>query len=52
MNDTGIGGVKEAIVLIKGKGAYFAEGKVESHNMPITEDMWKACVEGGDRHVG
>lgn len=37
---------------IKGKGAYFAEGKVESHNMPITEDMWKACVEGGDRHVG
>ena len=30
---------------IKGKGAYFAEGKVGSHNMPVTEEMWKkACA--------
>ena len=37
---------------IKGKGAYFAEGKVESHNMTITEEMWKACVEGGEKDAG
>jgi transketolase len=31
---------------IKGKGAYFAEGDVGSHNMPVTEEMWKkACAE-------
>jgi len=30
---------------IKGKGAYFAEGDVGSHNMPVTEEMWKkACL--------
>lgn len=30
---------------IKGKGAYFAEGDVGSHNMPVTEEMWtKACA--------
>jgi transketolase len=29
---------------IKGKGAYFAEGDVGSHNMPVSEEMWKkAC---------
>lgn len=29
---------------IKGKGAYFAEGLVTSHNMPVTEENWtKAC---------
>lgn len=36
---------------IKGKGAYFCEGKVTSHNMAITEEMWKKAValldEGG-----
>lgn len=31
---------------IKGKGAYFAEGLVGSHNMPVTEENWtKACAE-------
>lgn len=30
---------------IKGKGASFAEGKVGSHNMPVTEDMAKEAVE-------
>ena len=32
---------------IKGKGAYFAEDDVVgSHNMPVTEEMWKkACAE-------
>lgn len=36
---------------IKGKGAYFCEGQVTSHNMAITEEMWKKAValldEGG-----
>ena len=35
---------------IKGKGIYFAENKVSSHNMPVTEEMWKQAVaeiEGG-----
>ncbi len=31
---------------VKGKGAYFAEGLVGSHNMPVTEENWKkACAE-------
>jgi len=31
---------------IKGKGAYFAEGLVTSHNMPVSEEKWtKACAE-------
>jgi len=29
---------------IKGKGAYFAEGKVSSHNMPVTEDEYKEAI--------
>lgn len=29
---------------IKGKGAYFAEGLVTSHNMPVTEEQWKEAV--------
>ena len=30
---------------IKGKGAYFAEANpVGSHNMPVTEEMWKKAV--------
>ena len=29
---------------IKGKGADFCENKVSSHNMPVTEDMWKQAV--------
>lgn len=29
---------------IKGKGAYFCENQVASHNMNITEDMWKKAV--------
>lgn len=35
---------------IKGKGISFAENKVSSHNMPVTEEMWKQAVaeiEGG-----
>lgn len=38
---------------VKGKGAYFCEGQVTSHNMTITEDMWKKAValldEGGNK---
>lgn len=35
---------------IKGKGAYFAEGSVLSHNMPVTEENWKkACEELGQQ---
>lgn len=30
---------------IKGKGAYFCENKVESHNMTISEEMWKKAVK-------
>jgi len=30
---------------IKGKGGYFCEGQVTSHNMPVSEDMWKRAVE-------
>ncbi|RSK25720.1 transketolase [Bacillus sp. HMF5848] len=30
---------------VKGKGAGFCEGKVSSHNMPITEDIWKQAVK-------
>jgi len=31
---------------IKGKGAYFAEGLVTSHNMPVSEENWtQACAE-------
>ncbi len=30
---------------IKGKGAYFCENQVGSHNMPVTEEMWKKAVE-------
>jgi len=45
-------GVPHMILLhtIKGKGIYFAENKVSSHNMPVTEEMWKKAVaeiEGG-----
>ncbi|MFN3691535.1 MAG: transketolase [Fervidobacterium sp.] len=29
----------------KGKGAYFAEGKITCHNMPIKEEEWKSAVE-------
>lgn len=47
-----IKGVPHMILLhtIKGKGIYFAENKVSSHNMPVSEDMWKkavADIEGG-----
>lgn len=30
---------------IKGKGAYFAEGKLSNHNMPVTEEQWKKAVD-------
>ena len=30
---------------IKGKGAAFAEGKVGSHNMPVTEEMAREAIE-------
>lgn len=30
---------------IKGKGGYFCEGQLTSHNMPVTEEMWKKAVE-------
>lgn len=34
---------------VKGKGAYFCEGQVTSHNMPVTEEMWKKAVEMLDK---
>ncbi len=42
-----IGEAPSMIILdtIKGKGAYFCENEITSHNMPITEDMWKKAVE-------
>ncbi len=30
---------------IKGKGGFFCENSVASHNMPISEDTWKKAVE-------
>lgn len=30
---------------IKGKGAKFCENKLSSHNMPLTEEMWKEAVK-------
>ena len=30
---------------IKGKGASFCENKISSHNMAITEDMWKQAIK-------
>lgn len=30
---------------IKGRGAYFAEGKITCHNMPIKEEEWKTAIE-------
>jgi transketolase len=30
---------------VKGKGAEFSEGKVGSHNMPVTEEMAKEAIE-------
>lgn len=30
---------------IKGKGIYFAENKLECHNMTISEEMWKKAVD-------
>ena len=29
---------------IKGKGGWFCENQVASHNMSITEDMWRSAV--------
>jgi transketolase len=34
---------------IKGKGGYFCENLVESHNMSITEDMWKKAYNQVDK---
>jgi len=30
---------------IKGKGGYFCENLVTSHNMPVTDEMWKKAIE-------
>ncbi len=30
---------------VKGKGAYFCEGKIESHNMPITREQYEKALE-------
>lgn len=30
---------------IKGKGGFFCENSIASHNMPISEDTWKKAVE-------
>ncbi len=42
-----ISGCPSMIILdtIKGKGAYFSENMISSHNMPITEEMWKKAVK-------
>ncbi|MBN2218793.1 MAG: transketolase [Kosmotogaceae bacterium] len=29
---------------VKGKGAYFAEGKISSHNMEVSEEEWKNAI--------
>lgn len=29
---------------VKGKGGYFCENQVTSHNMPVTEEMWKQAI--------
>lgn len=46
-NAQSIKGKPSMIILdtVKGKGAYFAENKVSSHNMPISEEMWKKAVQ-------
>ena len=31
---------------VKGKGATFCEGKVNSHNMPVTQEMLKEAIAG------
>ena len=40
-------GMPSMIILntIKGKGAYFAEGLVGSHNMPVSKEQCKEAVE-------
>jgi len=30
---------------VKGKGGYFCEGQVSSHNMPVSKEMWMKAVE-------
>jgi Transketolase, N-terminal subunit len=30
---------------VKGKGGYFCEGQVSSHNMPVSKEMWTKAVE-------
>ncbi len=47
MNAKKITGKPSMIILntIKGKGASFSEGKVGSHNMPVSEDMAKEAIE-------
>lgn len=37
---------------IKGKGGYFCENLVASHNMTITEEMWRKAVELLDEQEG
>ncbi len=45
-----ITGCPSMIILdtIKGKGAYFSENLISSHNMPVTEEMWKKAVKDLD----
>lgn len=47
------GGKPSMIILntIKGKGGYFCEGQVTSHNMPVTEEMWQKAVALLDEEV-
>ncbi len=48
LNAKAIKGKPSMIIMhtIKGKGASFCEGKVGSHNMPVTKDMAKQAIEG------
>jgi transketolase len=43
----GVKGRPSMIILhtVKGKGAFFCEGKVESHNVPITKEQYEKAVE-------
>jgi transketolase len=45
--EQGIDGGKPSMIIldtVKGKGAAFCEGKIESHNMPVTREMAKEAI--------
>jgi transketolase len=48
LNAKAVQGKPSMIIMhtIKGKGASFCEGKVGSHNMPVTKDMAIEAMKG------